>query len=346
VKVDNETFRRRALQLVAESGRGVAGRLASELGVSRALASKRLLTLIDEGVLSASGKTHARVLRLRPLVTLSRAYSRAGLDEDLVWRDVFRGAVSALPSNVRDIWQYGVSEMVNNAVDHSGSERIEVGVSRDALGTHGWVRDTGEGIFAKIQRALDLLDPREAILELAKGKLTTDPVRHSGEGIFFSSRVFDVFTIHSGALAFVHDQALSDSNDWLIERSTAIAGTEVSMRLANDSTRTSKSVFDEFAAPEEYTFSKTVVPVRLAQHEGEKLLSRSQAKRLSARFERFRNVVLDFAAVVEIGQGFADELFRVFAQAHPLVQLTPIHMTRAVEQMVARARAHGASSAG
>ena len=48
---------------------------------------------------------------------------------------------------------------------------------------------------------------------------------------------------------------------------------EVFMQLANASPRTTKAVFDKFAAPEEYTFAKTRVPVRLAQHEGEKLVS-------------------------------------------------------------------------
>jgi len=109
------------------------------------------------------------------------------------------------------------------------------------------------------------------------------------------------------------------------------------MRLDNDSDRTLKSVFDAFAEAEEYTFDKTVVPVRLAQHEGEKLVSRSQAKRVAQRFERFKEVVLDFDGVAEIGQAFADELFRVFAKAHPDVRLRPINTSDAVAQMVRRA---------
>jgi hypothetical protein len=198
------------------------------------------------------------------------------------------------------------------------------------------VADDGEGIFLKIQRALDLYDPREAILELAKGKLTTDPTNHTGEGIFFASKVFDAFDIRSGRLHFMHDHG---ALDMLMERPADAPGTLVLMRLANDSPRLTKSVFDEFAAPEEYTFAKTLVPVRLAQYEGEKLVSRSQAKRLYQRFERFRHVVLDFAGVAEIGQAFADELFRVFVQAHPSVALAPINMTPAVIQMVTRAQA-------
>ena len=338
MKVDKEVFRQRAFQLIAANGLGVASRLAEELGISRAAASKRLHTLLQEGVIEAQGTTRSRELRLRVLSQDVREYPCGGLDEDRVWREVFRPIVADLPENVREIWAYGVTEMVNNAIDHSGSQTLQVGVTRDVLRTEGWVHDEGEGIFLKIQRALGLYDPREAILELAKGKLTTDPEHHSGEGIFFSSRVFDSFSIRSGALVFVHDPDAGGHEDWLLERSATALGTTVLMSLANNSQRRSQEVFDEFTGPEEFSFSRTVVPVRLAQYEGEKLLSRSQAKRLSMRFERFRFVVLDFAEVVEIGQAFADELFRVFALAHPQVELTAIRTTLAVQQMIQRAR--------
>jgi hypothetical protein len=224
--------------------------------------------------------------------------------------------------------------MVNNAIDHSGSAQVEVGLARDALNTSAYVADEGEGIFLKIQRALKLYDPREAILELAKGKLTTDPVNHTGEGIFFSSKVMDAFDIRSGKLHFVHDDR---GFDVLLERTDDAPGTVVLMRLANDSDRVLQEVFDQFAAPDEYTFSRTIVPVKLAQHEGERLVSRSQAKRLTMRFERFQTVVLDFTDVEEIGQAFADEVFRVFQQAHPGTQLIPANMAPGVENMVKRA---------
>ena len=109
------------------------------------------------------------------------------------------------------------------------------------------------------------------------------------------------------------------------------------MRLNNDSQRIDQEVFDHFAEPDEYTFAKTIVPVRLAQYEGEKLVSRSQAKRLTLRIERFQTVVFDFDGVAEIGQAFADEVFRVFKTAHPGTKLIPIKMTEAVENMVKRA---------
>ena len=87
-----------------------------------------------------------------------------------------------------------------------------------------------------------------------------------------------------------------------------------------------------------------VVPLRLAQHEGEKLVSRSQAKRVAHRFEKFRHVVLDFEGVAQIGQAFADELFRVFALEHPTVRLTPINTSPPVGQMISRVMTNRDSS--
>lgn len=334
MKADKDAIRKRALQLVAEGSPRVGAQIASEFGLSRQVTNARMQALVKEGLIEAQGSTRARIYRLRVLAEVTRAYLREGLHEDLVWREVFLPRVVDLPENVRDIWYYGVTEMVNNAIDHSGSAEVRVGLLRNALFTDVTVDDDGEGIFLKIQRALNLFDAREAILELAKGKLTTAPEQHSGEGIFFTSRVMDGFDIHSGRLHFRHYRG---TRDVLEERSADIAGTRVSMRLDNDTDRTLRSVFDAFVDAEEYTFDKTVVPVRLAQHEGENLVSRSQAKRIAQRFERFKEVVLDFDGVIDIGQGFADELFRVFANAHPDVRLTPINMSEAVAQMMRRA---------
>jgi DNA-binding Lrp family transcriptional regulator len=337
VMIDKHAIRRRILELVDTDGRAVAGRLASEFRLSRQVAHTHLRALERDGSIAAEGNTRARTYRLTTSYLETKRYPTAGLDEDIVWREVFAPAVADLPENVRHIWSYGVTEMVNNAIDHSGAPSVLVGVRRNALYTVGFVADQGVGIFLKIQKALGLYDPREAILELAKGKLTTDPKSHTGEGVFFTSKAFEHYDIRSGNLRFLHDPQLED--DFLIETPAGAPGTAVVMRLANDSPRVLKGVFDAFSDPEEYTFSKTVVPVRLAQYEGETLVSRSQAKRLTLRFERFRNVVLDFEGVAEIGQAFADELFRVFALAHIEVLLAPVNMAPAVKDMVDRARA-------
>lgn len=324
------------LKLVSDNGKNVAARLASSLGVSRQAASTRLRVAASKGLITKHGVGRGVEYVLAELFRVHHEYDRAGLSEDRVWSSLFTPIVRDLPENVRDIWRYGFTEMINNAIDHSGANKITVWVVRNALYTQAWVADDGEGIFNKIQKALDLYDPREAILELAKGKFTTDPVNHSGEGIFFSSKVFDLFDIRSGSLHFMHEDGL---DDMLIAHPKNAPGTLVVMRLMNDSTRITKAIFDKFAVPEEYTFAKTIVPVRLGQYEGEKLVSRSQAKRLIFRFEKFKTVILDFTGIEEIGQPFSDEVFRVFQNAHRDTKLVPVNMTPAVKDMVSRAKA-------
>ncbi len=325
------------LRLIDKGEPHVAATAAHELGVSRQTVAARLRRMGADHIIKAEGVGRGRRYALLPILSVRKHYAIEGLDEFRVWLNDVAPLMSDLPPNVIDIWRYGVTEMVNNVIDHSQGQHASVFVERNALRTTIRVTDDGEGIFHRIHRLMGLYDPRESILELAKGKLTTDPGRHSGEGVFFSSRMFDLFSIISRNLFFSHE---AKSDDWLIDREREVSGTTVTMTLANDSARTNRSVFDEFAAPEEFTFAKTIVPVRLAQHEGEKLVSRSQAKRLTMRFERFQTVVLDFAGVEEIGQAFADEVFRVFQAAHPALEMTPIHMSEEVRSMISRAMTH------
>lgn len=334
MQIDKNTIRQRALELISADGHRVGTRLAQAVGVSRQVANGYLQALVKEGLVEAEGTTRAREYRLKTLTESEHLYPCEGLQEDLVWRELISPVVARLPQNVRDIWHYAATEMINNAIDHSGSKDVRVAVRKNALFTEVIVADEGEGIFVKIQRAFELHDPRESILELAKGKLTTAPEHHTGEGIFFTSRAVDFFEIDSHHLRFSH---VPLDDDEIAEHAADTPGTQVRMRLINDSPRLLSEVHDEFTDPDEWSFDKTVVPLRLAQYEGEKLVSRSQAKRVAYRFERFKRVVLDFAGVSEIGQAFADEMFRVFPASHPNIRLTPINTTPAVDQMIRRA---------
>lgn len=257
--------------------------------------------------------------------------------EDGVWRDHYSFIVEGLPENIVHLCQYGFTEMVNNAIDHSGGQHVSISAVRDKEKIIIMVADDGEGIFRKIRRLCNLNDEHQALFELSKGKLTTDPDNHTGEGIFFTSRVFDEFRIDSKGVSFRHhDQSAFDV---ILETkfSENESGTAVYMLVKRDSTRDIQTVFDDYAAPDEFQFNKTVIPVRLAQYENEKLVSRSQAKRLLARIERFNHVIFDFDGVSTIGQAFADEIFRVYAKNHPDIELLPVNMETNVEKMVKRA---------
>ncbi len=295
-----------------------------------------LARLTAEGALTATGSTRNRNYRLKATDIWSSTYRRQGLDEHRVWTGDIQPELKSLPGNVLDMWEFASTEMINNAIDHSGASEIDVSVKSTAVTTELWILDNGIGIFKKIQGALGLADESHAVLELAKGKFTTDPKRHSGQGIFFTSRLMDEFSIMSGGVYFSHNSRTEE--DWVQEVEKPQKGTTIIMTLANHTLRTSKHVFDSFSDPEDYAFTKTSIPVRLARYGSENLISRSQAKRLLTRVEVFKTVFFDFTDVEMIGQAFADQIFRVFATLHPGIELIPVHANEEVARMISRAQ--------
>ncbi|HEY9461076.1 MAG TPA: DUF4325 domain-containing protein [Paralcaligenes sp.] len=305
---------------------------ANRFGISRVSANKYIQRLETEGWIARSGPSTHPVFSPGYKRRVSKLYSLNGLEEHVVWEQDFRPYFSLTP-NVQNIANHGFTEMVNNAIDHSGGESVFAWMSQDESAIYISVSDNGIGIFAKITNALNLPDMRQALFELSKGKLTTDPSKHTGEGIFFTSRMFDSFDITANDLRFNHSDI--SPTDWLGEDKAFFReGTAVFMRIALDSQRTAADVYAQFTdVPEDYAFSKTEVPMKLARSGDEQLVSRSQAKRLIARFDRFKIVTLDFDGIQEIGQAFADELFRVYGAAHPEVELLPKNMSEQVERM-------------
>ncbi|HSA06251.1 MAG TPA: DUF4325 domain-containing protein [Candidatus Gastranaerophilales bacterium] len=257
------------------------------------------------------------------------------VSEDRVWRENIADKVKDFPKNIIEICQYGFTEMLNNVIDHSKSPVVSIEVTKTAKDIEFIISDIGIGIFEKIKQSLNLQDHFEAILELSKGKLTTDAQRHSGEGIFFASRMFDKFSISSGNLFYSHN---AEKNDWLLEdREQITSGTTVNMQISVSSNRKLNEVFKEFSL-NEWDFSRTCVPVKLAQYGDENLISRSQAKRLLNRFEVFREIILDFSKINQIGQAFADEIFRVFINNHPDIKIIPLNCNHEVGLMIKRAQ--------
>jgi biotin operon repressor len=311
---------------------------AGHFGITRQAVSRHLQKLTAEGCLTETGNTKGRRYKLVSSTVWSHHYPiTKELAEDVVWSNDIRPALGKLPDKVLNIWNHGFTEMFNNAIDHSNGTSIFVEIRKTATSAEMALFDDGVGIFRKIQAALGLVDERQALLELAKGKFKTDPKNHAGEGIFFTSRMFDSFQILSGGIHFSHQ--FDQTEDWVLERKEVRSGTTVWMTLNNHTSRTTKKIFDKFSSEDEdYGFTKTVVPVRLAQYGNDRLVSRSQAKRLLARVDLFKKVLFDFTEVSEIGQAFADEIFRVFASNHPEVELVVVDANSEVKRMIARAK--------
>ena len=343
VRAGGEPIRRFLIENIDAHPADIVKVASEKFGCTRQAVHKHLQRLVAEGAVVVSGNTRSKRYALASLVQWKKDYFLAGkLEEDLVWRNDVKPQLGNLPENVLKIWNFGFTEMFNNVIDHSGAEYVGVKVSKTAASTTISIFDDGLGIFKKIQTALNLADERHAVLELAKGKFTTDPANHSGEGIFFSSRLFDQFTILSRGVFFSHE--FDKVEDWILQQSDPIGGTVVKMVLHNHTARSTKKVFDKYTSTEDYGFNKTVVPVRLLQYGDDNLVSRSQAKRLLTRFDRFKTVMLDFTGVASIGQAFADEVFRVFRAKHPEVDLIPTRTSQQVKQMISRAESLAANS--
>jgi anti-sigma regulatory factor (Ser/Thr protein kinase) len=321
-----EQARELILSLVDEHPHDLIRLVSQALRVTKQNASYHVQRLIAEKQLTQTGKTRRARFFLAPLIWQKR-YSRQQSESD-VWDVDVLPQISELPDNALDIWRYCFTEMFNNAVDHSSGTRITIQLKRTTVNAEIAIIDNGVGIFKKIQHAMKFSDVRDAALELAKGKFTTDPARHTGEGIFFTSKMLDAFDISSGGVYFTSVSPMKNTK-----------GTAIWMKLGNASDRSRKEVYDAYASPENnYAFDRTVVPVKMAEHSENDLISRSQAKRVLLRIDRFRTVVLDFKNVNQIGQAFADEIFRVFTRRHPGVEVQFVNANGDISNMIRRAQ--------
>lgn len=329
------TIKRFILDNITNHSNDITQTVSDHFSISRPTTLKYINELISEGQIERHGNGRFPNYKLHT-VKYKFEYKNEGLQEDVLWAKDVSSKLKDLQPNVKEICQYGFTEIVNNVIDHSDSEDLTVILELNHKSICIIVIDFGIGIFNKIQHDLGLLDPKHSILELAKGKFTSDPDNHTGEGIFFTSRMFDQFHIMSHTLDY---SGHGNEDGWLFENPEYfdIDGTIVLMKINQSSTTKMKDIFDEFADPNKTPgFHRTTIPVELMQHEGELLLSRSQAKRLITRFDKFLEVVLDFKGVTQIGQAFADQVFRVFQNAHQNVHLIPLNMNDDVKRMVDR----------
>lgn len=340
-KERGQMIRQQIIRDVKHHPRDIANHIAAIFSITPQATHNHLKKLEAEGWISTSGRGRGKVYSLGDKREYQQFFElTSDFAEDKVWRNHYSFIFEGLKENIVDICYYGFTEMVNNVIDHSNGKSIYISVRRTEDEVTIFIIDDGEGIFRRIKRLCDLPDDRQALVELSKGKLTTDPENHSGEGIFFTSRVFDLFEIDSKGLKFSHQDSVD--LDFLVDSDFMIdePGTMVYMKIKKTSTRTIKQVFDDYTAgPDDFQFNKTVIPVRLAVYDDEKLVSRSQAKRLLGRVEKFSYVVFDFDGVTSVGQAFADEIFRVYASKHRDINLIPVNMNEDVAMMVKRASA-------
>ena len=315
VKNQAEEIRAYLLDKIPLHPKNIVAKASKAFACSRTTVHRHLNRLLRNKQIIKSGTTRQIQYFLKTEKNKEVIVSlKNQVEEHKVWQENFQKDFEALPKNIRDICEYGFLEILNNAIEHSGGAEVKICSEWTSESLELMIGDNGIGIFKKIKNALNLKDERESVLHLSKGKFTTDKQNHTGEGIFFTSRAFDNFRILSKGLSYIRD---NKNEDWFLDSSMAevIAGTGVKMNINLNSKIKLQDIFSEFV--EENSdgipkFNKTNIIVELSKLGDEQYISRSQARRIVLGLEKFKYVVLDFKDISTVGQGFVDEVFRVF----------------------------------
>jgi len=335
-----ERIKKFILSQVLEHPKDVVPLAVKRFEVTPTTVHRHLNKLLKQGDVVKTGRTRGASYFLKSSLQKKLEFPiKAGLEEHQIWMDYLHDAFSILPENIYSICNYAFGELFNNAIDHSQGNRIAVRtkVKNEVLKLN--IYDNGVGIFNKIKNAFDLENERASILELTKGKLTTDPEHHTGEGIFFTSRAMDEFTIVSSKWTYTKNNL---QDDWFIESTEyPIRGTGIFLELHLNSKKKLKNVFRQFSTriQEEGgvpSFDKTHIRVELFKSGQERYVSRSQAKRILTGLEKFSHIGLDFRDIKTVGQGFVDEVFRIFQRKYPNITIEYTNANEDVRFMIER----------
>lgn len=343
------TLQEKILSLAKKTGTIRTNDLSKELSVSRQYLNRIIKEMVQTGTLLKFGGTryaryvlpeyaeqHKEIL----FPHYDKTLKNVALEEHKILDQIERSLppLKNLPENVSSIFTYAFSEMLNNAIEHSNAVRIKVSVSIQNKTLLFTVSDSGIGVFRSIMQKKHLKSELEAIQELMKGKTTTMPKSHSGEGIFFTSKSGDEFVLDSYGYELIVNNEIPDV---FVKRTKKIKrGTQVTFKIHATSQRHLNELFNEYAdlsKDSDYGFDKTTIQIKLYLIGGVHI-SRSQARRVLFGLEKFKIVVFDFDKVPVVGQAFADEIFRVFHNKYPDIRLEAINMEDGVKFMVERAK--------
>lgn len=341
--------KQRVEHAIRKKGVMATAELADALDLTRQYVHMLTQQLRREGKIATVGKTnqarHVWVEKSKLLEremfsvrSISLRLKNIGLAEDLVFARVEKetGIFLGVEKHVRQNARYAFTEMLNNAIDHSGSERIDIDVRRGEDAIVFRIRDFGIGIFNNVRTRRQLDTDTEAIQDLLKGKLTTMPKIHTGEGVFFTSKIVDVFAVDSGRTRLEVNNELPDVSI-RPHRGKEVRGTLVTCVIKLATPRRVADVFDAYSTAHDdgSGFNRTKITVKLYQL-GVELLSRSEAKRVLANLEPFKEIEFDYQDVETISQAFADEIYRVWASEHSDVRMTSVNTNDVIRLMIAR----------
>jgi anti-sigma regulatory factor (Ser/Thr protein kinase) len=341
------TNKEKILEIINQQGKIKSPEIVSKVGVSRQYVNMVISELVAEKKVIKLGGTRnafyvsSGYVKKHPDIlpsSFKKKYKNKGLEEHKILMEIEEKfpLLSNLSENIRSIFTFAFSEMFNNAIEHSQSKTIGVEIALREEIFSFVVEDSGVGVFRNIMKKRNLNSEVEAIQDLLKGKTTTMPKSHSGEGIFFTSKAADIFILDS----FGYQLTITSKDTAIRQISLIKRGTRVIFEINITSDLHLNEVFKKYtniANNSDYGFDKTEIRVKLYTMGGVHI-SRSQARRILSGLEKFKIILLDFEKVPVVGQAFADEIYRVFHNMHPDIVIQEENMSEGVRFMVERAK--------
>ena len=161
--------------------------------------------------------------------------------------------------------RYAFTEMVNNVIDHSGASEVHTRLGVTPAGLVFFeVVDRGVGALENVRRTFGLTDHLEAMQQLSKGKLSTQPERHSGEGLFFTSKAADHFELLANGLRWVVDKARADQ---ALGQAPPGPGTQIRFELQPDTRERLEDLFARYTHDFEFDTTRAVIKLFAFRHQ-------------------------------------------------------------------------------
>ncbi len=321
-------------ELVGRGETCIPLKIQETFGLSRTTTQRYLRKLLEDGVIRKDEKGY----RLKEKVFVLRQSLKGAIPgEDSLFQK-FVAKIQHFPDQAKSNFSFIFLEIMNNALEHSSASAVMATLWVSPIELRCVIYDDGVGIFQQIknffrEKLNEEITLEDAKLQLVSGGFTSDRENHGGEGIYNSSLLADTFFIRSGNLIFARDYEKVES--FSAETKTKKKGTIVFFAVHRDTQKTLRN--SDHANPDD-GFYRVTLPLRLMTLTGTALIARSQARRFTFNFIGKKEVILDFEGITDLGQPFAHEIFKVYRNGHPEVQLIAKNTTKEMDALIARMR--------
>ena len=146
----SEQIRQFILDNVEHHPKDVASLAAKAFEISRQAVNKHVQYLVEQKALLVRGTTRSKHYILQPLEQWDQIYAlNHSLEEHVVWQQNIFPRLGRLPENVIDIWHYGFTEMLNNALDHSTGNNVSIYFKKTGTSTEIRIFEMGKAYSRK-----------------------------------------------------------------------------------------------------------------------------------------------------------------------------------------------------